>query len=127
MITRNEEEIREKALSPVREKFHKCYVEKKCERTGSIDHILSDFLSLEFADKVIEMVFDRMRRMRFSVDEYRPIIEYNFIYPEQLPDDQIQYEIGMSRSSYYRKKKDAIVLFGILLWNVMLEYCGLAM
>ena len=74
MITRNEEEIRAKALSLIREKFHKCYVEKKCERTGSIDHILSDFLSLEFADKVIEMVFERMCRMKFSVDEYRPIV-----------------------------------------------------
>lgn len=126
MITRDEDAIREKAMGLIRDKFHTCYVEGKCETTRSIDHILSDFLSLEFADRVIEMVFDRMQRMNFTVEEYRPIIEYNFIYPEQLPDDQIQYEIGMSRSSYYRKKKDAIVLFGILLWNVMLEYCCLA-
>ena len=125
IITTDVELFREKAICMIRDKFYKCYVEKKCAVTGSIDIILSDFLSLEFADDIIEHVFERMHAMKFTADEYRPIIEYNFIYPEQLPDDQIQCEIGMSRASYYRKKRLAIILFGILLWNEMLEYCGL--
>ena len=83
-------------------------------------------LSIEYADDVIEAVFNRMNRLGFYVDEYRPIIYYNFLSPTELADEDILLEIGLSRSSYYRKKKEAITLFGILLWTEMLERCELA-
>ena len=126
VMTHDAQMIKDKTTELIREKFHKVYVEKKCSLTGSLDYILSDILSLEYADDVIEVVFERMNDMSFCTEEYRPIIEYNFLYPDELPDDDIQIEVGMSRTSYYRKKKEAIILFGILLWNVMLERSALA-
>ena len=37
IITTDVELFREKAICMIRDKFHKCYVEKKCAVTGSID------------------------------------------------------------------------------------------
>ena len=126
IVTKNSEEITEKTKQLIREKFFKAYVRKECANTGSLDYILSDMLSIEYADEVIEAVFARMARMGFSEEEYRPIIYYNFLHPTELADDDIMLEIGLSRSSYYRKKKEATTLFGILLWAEMLERCDLA-
>ena len=125
LITKNSKEITEKTIGIIRDKFTKTYIDKEWATTGSLDYILSDMLSIEYADDVIESVFDRMNRLRFYVDEYRPIIYYNYLLPMEMADEDILLEIGFSRSSYYRKKKEAITLFGILLWTEMLERCQL--
>ena len=124
---RTEEEITDKTIKLIRQKFKKSFVDKKCAYTGSLDYILNDILSLEYADDVIEEVFERMSAMNFEVEEYRPLIEYNFLYPDEISDVEIMEEIGMSKTSYYRKKKDAINLFGIVLWNTMLERSSITM
>ena len=125
-VTKNSAEITEKTVGLIREKFIRTYIKKEWAKTGSLDYILCDMLSIEYADDVIEAVFNRMNRLGFYVDEYRPIIYYNFLSPTELADEDILLEIGLSRSSYYRKKKEAITLFGILLWTEMLERCELA-
>lgn len=126
IVTKDSEQITEKTKQLIREKFFKSYVRKECAKTGSLDYILSDMLSIEYADEVIEAVFTRMDRMGFVVEEYRPIIYYNYLHPTVLTDENIMLEVGLSRSSYYRKKKEATTLFGILLWAEMLERCDLA-
>ena len=113
-------------LGLIRDKYIKTYIKKEWLKTGSLDYILCDMLSIEYADDVIEAVFDRMNRLGFYVEEYRPIIYYNFLLPTEMADEDILLEINLSRSSYYRKKKEAITLFGILLWTEMLERCELA-
>lgn len=126
MVTKNAEEITEKTIALIREKFHKTYVEKECSKTGSLDYILCEILNLEFADEVIDAVFTRMQQMLFHVDEYKDIIDKIFLRPFEASDTDIRLEIGMSKTTYYRKKKEAITLFGILLWNIMLERSHLA-
>ena len=126
IVTKDSEKITERTVGLIRDKFFMSYVRKECAKTGSLDYILSDMLSIEYADDVIEAVFMRMGRMGFVVDEYRPIIYYNFLSPKIWVDEEILLEIGISRSSYYRKKREAITLFGILLWTEMLERCELA-
>lgn len=126
IVTKDAGEIRNKTIALIREKFHKSYVEKEGSKTGSLDYILCDILNLEYADEVIDAVFNRMQQMKFRVEEYRDIIEKNFLRPLELPDSEILIEIGMSKTTYYRKKKEAVTLFGILLWNIMLERSSLA-
>ena len=123
---RSEEEIKQMTMGLIREKFEKLYITKDETIVESLDYILSDILSLEYADDVIEEVFERMKNLNFAVEEYRPLIEYNYLYPKELLDEDIMIEIGMSKTSYYRKKKEAIILFGIILWNTMLERCACA-
>ena len=125
-VTKNSEEITEKTTGLIREKFIRTYIKKEWAKTGSLDYILCDMLSIEYADDIINAVFDRMSRLKFHVDEYRPIIFHNFLSPTELADEDILLEVGLSRSSYYRKKKEAITLFGILVWTEMLERCELA-
>ncbi len=126
MVTKNTEEITEKTIKLIREKFDKTYVKKECAKTGSLDYILCEILNIEYADEVIETVFMRMQQMLFRVDEYRDIIDKIFLRPVELSDADIRLEVGMSKTTYYRKKKEAITLFGILLWNIMLERSNLA-
>ena len=126
MVTKDAEEITEKTIALIREKFHKTYVKKECAQTGSLDYILCEILNLEFADEVIDAVFTRMKQMLFHVDEDRDIIDKIFLRPFEASDTDIRLEIGMSKTTYYRKKKEAITLFGILLWNIMLERSQLA-
>ncbi len=123
---RPEEEIKEMTINLIREKFEKLYITKDTTITESLDYILSDILSLEYADDVIEEVFERMHNLNFDDEEYRPMIEHNFLYPKELLDEEIMIELGMSKTSYYRKKREAITLFGIILWNTMLERCACA-
>ena len=122
MVIKNTEEITEKTIKLIREKFEKSYVKKECAKTGSLDYILC----IKYADEVIETVFMRMQQMLFRVDEYRDIIDKIFLRPVELSDADIRLEVGMSKTTYYRKKKEAITLFGILLWNIMLERSNLA-
>ena len=126
IVTKDSEQITEKTKQLIREKFFRSYVRKECAKTGSLDYILSDMLSIEYADEVIEAVFERMKKMGFPEDEYHPIIYFNYFHPTEMADDDIMLEIGLSRSSYYRKKKEGTILFGILLWAEMLERCELA-
>ena len=126
MVIKNTEKITEKTIKLIREKFEKSYVKKECAKTGSLDYILCEILNIEYADEVIESVFMRMQQMLFRVDEYRDIIDKIFLRPVELSDADIRLEVGMSKTTYYRKKKEAITLFGILLWNIMLERSNLA-
>ncbi len=125
IVTKDANVIKEKTISLIREKFDMTYVKKDCANTGSLDYILCEILNLEYADEVIDIVFARMQQMKFRVDEYRDIIDKKFLRPLELSDQDILAEIGMSKTTYYRKKKEAITLFGILLWNIMLERSNL--
>ncbi len=49
MVTKDSEQITEKTKSLIRDKFFKSYVRKECAKTGSLDYILSDMLSIEYA------------------------------------------------------------------------------
>ena len=57
---------------------------------------------------------------------FKKPIDKIFLRPVELSDADIRLEVGMSKTTYYRKKKEAITLFGILLWNIMLERSNLA-
>ena len=40
-----------------------------------------------------------------------------------MDDDYIMDKLNLSRATYYRRKKEAIIIFGIMLWNTMIEEC----
>ena len=50
------------------------------------------------------------------------IRDYYFI-EDKMDDADIQVELNIGRTFYYRMKKAAITLFGILLWNIVVEEC----
>ena len=48
---------------------------------------------------------------------------YYYFKEDKLDDVDIQVELELSRVYYYRMKKAAITLFGVLLWNIVVEEC----
>lgn len=117
-----EEKIVERAMRLVREKHHKFQIGLG-HTTKSIDFIIMEVLGTEWAEKIIEKVLDRMNEVNICT-EYVRILKLAYLSPEVKNSEIIMDELNLSKSTYYRKKEQAVTLFGILLWTTMLEECG---
>ncbi len=51
---------------------------------------------------------------------YFNIITNSYIHKEKIPDHQIQKKLHLTSSTYFRYKKNAIALMGIILWGYIL-------
>ena len=48
---------------------------------------------------------------------YHDILSKAYFADEKMTDQEIMDELCMERSTYYRRKKEAVFLFGILMWD----------
>ena len=111
---------------------------------GSRISSLVDFLSIELGDyssakekrimenrlmnvaeskSMIEIVDRALIKLRTHPENgeiYYNIIRDSYINQEKLTDSQIQENHHISQSTYYRHKKKAIELMGIILWGYIL-------
>lgn len=118
---RDDESVLDKAAVLIREKYNKCYKDRKCHETGSLDYMVAEILATSSTDKIIDVVFERMGEFQFNAEEYKRMIYLCYFEPLKPVDEEIMDELSLGRSSFYRKKKEATILFGIILWTVMLE------
>ncbi len=72
---------------------------------------------------MIEKVFDKMAEFEPNSDLYSDIIQDYYFNEDKMDDVDIQVELNLGRTYYYRMKRAAITLFGILLWNIVEEEC----
>lgn len=107
----------------VRKKYEMTYIKKENEKTGSIDYMLLEILGTEWADKIISEVFEKMKGFDSNGETYSDIIRDYYFIEDKMDDVDIQVELNIGRTFYYRMKKAAITLFGILLWNIVVEEC----
>lgn len=107
----------------VRKKYEMTYIKKENEKTGSIDYMLLEILGTEWADKIISKVFEKMKEFDANGETYSDIIRDYYFIEDKMDDVDIQVELNIGRTFYYRMKKAAITLFGILLWNIVVEEC----
>ena len=121
-IKLGKEKIVERAMRLVRKKHHKFQIGLG-HTTKSIDFIIMEVLGTEWAEKIIEKVLDRMNEVNICT-EYVRILKLAYLSPEVKNSEIIMDELNLSKSTYYRKKEQAVTLFGILLWTTMLEECG---
>lgn len=54
---------------------------------------------------------------------YTYILTEYYLSGEKREDVDIQIEMDLTHSKYYRLKNQAILLFGIMLWHTVLEEC----
>lgn len=118
-----EEQIINRLKVAAKEKYEKTYILKQNEKTGSIDYLLMEVLGTEWTDKIVEKVFAKMEEFDPNCDTYSEIIRSYYIKEEKIDDVDIQVSLDMGRAYYYRMKKAATTLFGILLWNIVVEEC----
>lgn len=96
---------------------------EKIYSLGSIDYMLLEILGTEWADKIISKVFEKMKGFDANGETYSDIIRDYYFIEDKMDDVDIQVELNIGRTFYYRMKKAAITLFGILLWNIVVEEC----
>lgn len=118
----SEERIVNRAICLIREKHHN-YQIGLGHKTKSIDFIIMEVLGTEWADKIVEKVLAQIDEVNICA-EYVEILKRAYLDSEAKSTEIIMDELNLSKSSYYRKKEQAVTLFGIILWTTMLEECG---
>ena len=123
--TLSEEEVRDKTIELIRRKLNKVRNQKNALIVESLERELNNIITKDYVDDLIERVFERMDQLNFPEKEYRAIISNKFLNLKELSDEEVIENTGMSRMSFYRRKKEALPLFGICLWTIMMErVCG---
>lgn len=74
-----------------------------------------------------KIIIDAIERALLHVKDYKhngeiyyDIIYKNFFVKYKYTEDDLLDELKMSRSTYYRKRKEAIHLFGVSLWGFII-------
>lgn len=103
------------------QKYRQTYVAKCGEKTGSIDYMLLEIMGTKWAMEIVAKVFNVMKTFDDNGPDYVFIIDKYYMAENPSDDVDVQVELEITRSYYYRMKKAAITLFGILLWNTMID------
>ena len=106
-----------------RERLFKTYVDIVKD---NYDYIIVDCLpslGMITINKIISKVFEKMKEFDSNGETYSDIIRDYYFIEDKMDDVDIQVELNIGRTFYYRMKKAAITLFGILLWNIVVEEC----
>ncbi len=119
--TLSEEEVRDKTIELIRTKLSKVRNQKNALIVENLERELNNIITTDYVDDLIERVFERIDQLNFPEKEYRAIISNKFLNLEELSDEEVIEKTGMSRMSFYRRKKEALPLFGICLWTIMME------
>lgn len=119
--TMSEEEARNKTIELIRRKLNKVRNQKNALIVENLEKELNSIITKDYIDDLIERAFERMDQLNFPEKEYRAIISNKFLNLEELSDEEVVEKTGMSRMSFYRRKKEALPLFGICLWTIMME------
>ena len=120
----DESERIEKFHRLIREKYNRTYHEKQGHMTGSLDYLIMDVLGTSWTDHLIETTYSKMDDLQFNSEDYKNILNMYYFDAKERDDEYIKDVMKMSRPTYYRRKREAITLFGMLLWNTMIEESG---
>ncbi len=95
------------------------------EFDGAMDKkvIEERLMNIAESKSMLEIVDKALIKLRTHPDDgeiYFNIITCSYINKEKLTDDQIRKKYHISPSTYYRYKKKAINLMGVILWGYIL-------
>ena len=119
----DEQAFIEKLVTDIREKYIKSYLQKCNEKTGSLQEAIPEIFCTKWADEIIDEVLLAMESFAEGTDVYNNIIMEYYLGDKRRDDVDIQVEMDLQRTKYYELKKQAIILFGILLWNTVIDKC----
>lgn len=119
----SEEEKLERVRRLIREKHEQTYVKKEGHKTGSLDYLVMEIIGTSWADTLIEKTYSLVKELGLYQEDYMKILDMYYLDKKVRDDDYIMDSLGMARSTYYRRKKEAITVFGIALWLTMTGEC----
>ncbi|MGV8147309.1 MAG: hypothetical protein ACLKAK_12940 [Alkaliphilus sp.] len=79
---------------------------------------------IETSKVIIDIVNSAMRKLKTYPCKgmcYYNILEVTFFAESKYSETEILETLDVSRSTYYRQKKKAIALFGVVLWGYILK------
>ncbi|MCR5399066.1 MAG: hypothetical protein K6E68_05960 [Lachnospiraceae bacterium] len=66
---------------------------------------------------IIDTVKDRLREYHGWGEVYYEILTRSYFNKDKMTDQEVADELALERSTFYRRKKEAILLCGILMWE----------
>lgn len=89
----------------------------------TVGELIEDLFSRGDVSKRIEQTLEDIRNFQKEGKFYYPILKGLYFEDPPRSDKEIQITLKLSRSHYFRKKKNAIFLFGVIFWNsIRLEW-----
>ena len=82
-----------------------------------IDSMIFHVCRTDWIERVIRVVMDRVREFHYYGEDYYRILDLSYFAPDKRTDQEIIAEVALERATYYRRKKEAVLLIGILLWE----------
>ncbi len=102
----------------IREWYHR-FRELKSEtkRSESIDSLIYHVGRTSCIIGIIDTVKDRLREYHGCGEVYYEILTRSYLNKDKMTDQEVADELALERSTFYRRKKEAILLCGILMWE----------
>ena len=89
--------------------------------TASIDSAIFHICRTAWIMDVVDRVLQSVREFSPMGDTYHDILKLAYFDEKYMTDQEVMDELAMERSTYYRRKREAILLCGILLWDEVRE------
>ena len=90
---------------------------KSTEKDEQIESMIFHVCRTDWIGRVIHVVMERVREFHYYGEEYYEILNRSYFSLERRSDPEIFLAVAMERATYYRRKKEAVLLMGVLLWE----------
>ena len=92
-------------------------------RDASINSAIFHIYRTNWCLKVVERVLEKVKEFYQYGETYYGILTKAYLNEEDKKDLAVAEELQLDRSTYYRRKKEAVLLCGILMWEEAREKC----
>ena len=69
----------------------------------------------------MDRVLESVKEFNPMGDLYHDILKLAYFDEKDMTDQDVMDELAMERSTYYRRKREAILLCGVLMWDEVRE------
>ncbi len=84
---------------------------------ASIDSAIFHICRTAWIMEVVDQVLNSVKEFNPFGELYRDILRLAYFDEKNMTDQEVIDELSLERSTYYRRKKEAILLCGVLLWD----------
>lgn len=86
-------------------------------KSKSIDSMIFHVCRTDWVLRVIRCVMERVKEFYSWGDLYYRILDLAYFSKERMTDQEILETLDLERSTFYRRKREAILFFGVMLWE----------
>ena len=84
---------------------------------SSLDSMIFHICRTDWIMRLVDTVMERVSEFHLYGKLYRDILTLSYFGDGSKTDLEISEMVSLERSTYYRRKKEAVLLFGTLLWD----------